>query len=272
MNVPDVLTLLLLGHVLGDFYLQWEDMAKKKIESFGWLCLHGLIYAVCITAPLVIGVKDYELDLLWLILAAGLSHISVDFLRQCNIFHVIEDGKKTEKRYVFVIDQITHIGCLIAAYNIFGKTLAVRAFMTSNLAYPSQKWSLVLLGLLAVIRPIGLLIEKGGIWLFDEGSKFSGDNMSLIDNSNPKASGERQQDSGRMIGYLERIIAFILILITEYGAIGMVIAAKSLVRFPEIKADDKWKKAKYYIIGTFLSMISVFAVMFLLGLLKQPAP
>jgi hypothetical protein len=66
-----------------------------------------------------------------------------------------------------------------------------------------------------------------------------------------------------------------LLIFGEYGAIGFVISAKSIIRFPEINKQDEGdkklpdKKAEYYLIGTLLSMVSTFLVATLLGLISS---
>jgi hypothetical protein len=55
------------------------------------------------------------------------------------------------------------------------------------------------------------------------------------------------------IGWLERFLAMLLILIGQPTGIGFLIAAKSILRFGEIKESRHRKVAEYIIIGTFLS-------------------
>src|SRR5438132_11778342 len=52
---------------------------------------------------------------------------------------------------------------------------------------------------------------------------------------------------GRAIGALERALALTLVLLGEYGAVGWIIAAKSLARF---KALEERGFAEYFLIGT----------------------
>lgn len=58
---------------------------------------------------------------------------------------------------------------------------------------------------------------------------------------------------GRYIGWLERLLIFLLVLMRQPSAIGFLIAAKSILRFGEIKEPTQRKVAEYIIIGTFLS-------------------
>jgi hypothetical protein len=71
--------------------------------------------------------------------------------------------------------------------------------------------------------------------------------------------------AGRIIGILERIIIYVLVLVGQYGAMGLVIAAKAFARF---KAMDEKKFAEYILIGTLLSallsLITAFAVQFMI--------
>lgn len=57
---------------------------------------------------------------------------------------------------------------------------------------------------------------------------------------------------GRTIGALERALTLTLVLLGEYGAIGWIIAAKSLARF---KALEDREFAEYFLIGTLASFL-----------------
>jgi hypothetical protein len=60
-------------------------------------------------------------------------------------------------------------------------------------------------------------------------------------------------EGGRYIGWLERILVMLLVLMNQPNGIGFLIAAKSILRFGEIKDASQRKVAEYIIIGTFLS-------------------
>ena len=57
---------------------------------------------------------------------------------------------------------------------------------------------------------------------------------------------------GRAIGVLERALALTLVLLGQYGALGLLIAAKSLARF---KALEDREFAEYFLIGTLASLL-----------------
>lgn len=60
-------------------------------------------------------------------------------------------------------------------------------------------------------------------------------------------------EGGKYIGWLERVLVMLLVLMDQTGGIGFLIAAKSILRFGEIKDASQRKVAEYIIIGTFLS-------------------
>lgn len=82
------------------------------------------------------------------------------------------------------------------------------------------------------------------------------------------------KDGGRLIGQLERLLAFAFILAGAPSAIGFLVAAKSLFRFGEIKDSSSRKVAEYVIIGTLLSfgfaVVVSFGVRLILDALAGP--
>jgi len=63
---------------------------------------------------------------------------------------------------------------------------------------------------------------------------------------------ESLSNAGKWIGIIERIIVLILVLHDQYEAIGLLVAAKSIVRFNE--KDRQEIKTEYLVIGTLLSI------------------
>lgn len=67
-----------------------------------------------------------------------------------------------------------------------------------------------------------------------------------------RTAGAVQIARGRVIGILERALALTLVLLGQYGALGLVVAAKSLAR---MKALDDREFAEYFLIGTLASLL-----------------
>lgn len=69
---------------------------------------------------------------------------------------------------------------------------------------------------------------------------------------------------GRLIGPLERVLLFVLTLAGAYTLIAAVLAAKGIVRFPEISRDgDGGSRAEYFLIGSLVSWVTALAAAFL---------
>jgi hypothetical protein len=62
---------------------------------------------------------------------------------------------------------------------------------------------------------------------------------------------------GRVIGLLERLTLFFLVLDGQFGALGFVIAAKTMARFKNL--DDR-DFAEYFLVGTLLSLVAAGSV------------
>jgi hypothetical protein len=241
MNFPLVLALLILGHIIGDFYLQWSTMAKRKNDHLGWMVAHGAVYAACMLAVLLIGIEyDNNIWCIWAV--TSISHFIVDLIKGTWF---------AKKRWVFTIDQFVHFVILGAAWSIWGKNLSVCNLVNTKIDFLPQTPILVILGLLMILRPVAELIDSGDIWDFNK-----------ADNIPNKA----QKHAGRMIGYLERIIAFVLLMVGQYSAIAIIIAVKAMAR--GLEKGNKDSPSEYYLIGTLLSMTSVFTITLLLGLIK----
>ncbi len=70
-----------------------------------------------------------------------------------------------------------------------------------------------------------------------------------------------RNNAGAMIGTLERYIMIILLSLGQFGALALVMAAKSISRYEMLKDKDF---AEYYLLGTLLSILIVLVVWLLL--------
>ncbi len=60
-------------------------------------------------------------------------------------------------------------------------------------------------------------------------------------------------DGGTVIGRLERLLIYLFVLSGELGAVGFLVAAKSIFRFGELTNQQNRLEAEYIIIGTLMS-------------------
>jgi len=61
------------------------------------------------------------------------------------------------------------------------------------------------------------------------------------------------EKGGKVIGYLERSLIFLFIFIGQPMGVGLLITAKSILRFGEIKDRENRMEAEYIIIGNLMS-------------------
>lgn len=74
------------------------------------------------------------------------------------------------------------------------------------------------------------------------------------------ASATTGLKGGRIIGPLERVLVFGLMLAGAYVLIAAVLAAKGIVRFPEISRDSaEGERAEYFLIGSLVSWVLALA-------------
>jgi hypothetical protein len=108
----------------------------------------------------------------------------------------------------------------------------------------------VLLGLLLVINESNILIRYIFRIFKLEPKKRPAANPEDADEEKPIDT--REYNAGRIIGILERVIVYFLVLNAQYGAIGLILAAKGVTRF---RGLDEREIAEYVLIGTLLSTL-----------------
>ena len=91
-----------------------------------------------------------------------------------------------------------------------------------------------------------LLIPFGGILIGD-----------FIEQFNPHKNDppETLNNTGKYIGFIERLLVLVFIIVQKFDGVGFLIAAKSLYRFGSAKNDMEKKETEYYFIGTFSSIL-----------------
>lgn len=90
----------------------------------------------------------------------------------------------------------------------------------------------------------------------------------------PTAPGERRLKSGRVLGSMERLFILGLGMTGAFTAAAAVVAAKGLLRYPDVKADQKNAAAgvrpnpvsEYFLIGSFASWLVAVGGLAIVGL------
>lgn len=72
---------------------------------------------------------------------------------------------------------------------------------------------------------------------------------------------ERRLKGGRVIGPLERVLVFGFAVGGNYGGVAAILAAKGILRFPEISKDEgDGSRAEYVLVGSFVSWFLALAL------------
>ncbi len=264
-------TLFLLAHVLGDFYIQTDKIAKKKEKSMKWVLIHGMCYQgvmLLISLPIM----SWEIVLGGTI--AAILHSFIDIVKYIYISYKIKRKKMTQivERNVFFIDQLLHTVCLIGIAYWF-----VRNNVRLNVAYIIEDFFNVveiskvqamtyLLAVLVIHKPVNIAISKL-LMIYkpenkDEDEKHDNNagRIHILQIYKPQNKIDMKHDNnvGRFIGTVERIIMLIFLSIGQYSAIGLVLTAKSIARYDRISKEKDF--AEYYLLGTLLSTVIVIVV------------
>ncbi len=240
--LPQQLSLLLsliLVHLLADFFLQPQaGIAEKAARHYRskFLYMHSVIHGLLSLAVLLIGGADVRLSL-GMAALIGISHL---------LFDLGKSYTPKGKYSWFILDQILHLLVILMAWLYLTDQwpLAVQAVGW----FLSPKPLTVLIAYILITRPLSFLIAITiGKWSHE------------IDNSGSLA------EAGARIGLLERFLTLTFILIDQFAAIGFLLAAKSVLRFGDLKEAHHRKLTEYVLLGTMIS----FATTITLGLVTK---
>ena len=233
MDISLFLILQLIAHLLTDFVFQNNRLARdKNTKGFksSFLIWHGLI------AILLSWLLSFQLNFILGALLIGISHYIID---GCKPFL---NNHKSLGRYAFYIDQFLHIILFIAVSLSF---FSLTDFNPVINVIAAKQYIVLTAGFLFILKPTNIFIKEM---------------LSTFEIESTPQSQELEK-AGRLIGILERILVVIFVLIGQFGAIGFLIAAKSILRYK----DTDLLKTEYVLIGTMLS----FGIAVLVGLLIQ---
>ena len=214
-------TKLLLAHLIADFLLQtnrWVIHKETNKVKSSYLYFHVLLHFM-VTMLLL-----WDLSYWKMVLLIAISHYVIDLakLYATPLFRL--------KSIPFFLDQLLHLIVLYAcAYhtNFLEHTLSL---------FHTMDWALVT-AIVFVSFPSAIIMGK----LLEAMS----DKIELDHKSLPNA--------GKYIGIIERLFVLLFIILGRWEAIGLLIGAKSVFRFNDLKESNNRKLTEYILIGTLLS-------------------
>lgn len=225
---------LLVAHVLGDFVLQpnrWIEAKKKETYKSKYFYLHGVIHLIALLVVL-----EFKVSYWPYIIGIVVSHLLIDLLK-------LNLETKLNTRLLFGLDQLLHLIIVgLVAYSNAPYAIQLKQIYT-----PKALLLVLAVLLLSFVSSIIMKIVMSK-WILEEDK-----------------SEDSLENAGKYIGILERLFVFGFILLNQWSAIGLLIAAKSVFRFGDLSRAKDRKLTEYILIGTLMS----FGLAISTGLLYQ---
>jgi len=214
-------TKLFLAHLIGDFLLQpnkWVLHKEENKAASKYLYFHVLIHLV-VTMLLLWDLSYWKIALLIFV-----SHYVIDLVK-LYVTPLFDN-----KSIPFFIDQALHIlviYCCAYFNNLWTHTTEL---------FEVLDWNLITAAVF-VSFPAAIIMSK----LLEKMSE----QLEMDHESLPNA--------GKYIGIIERLFVLAFIILDQWAAIGLLITAKSVFRFNDLKESNSRKLTEYILIGTLIS-------------------
>ena len=223
-----LILLLIIAHLISDFMLQpqsWSNIKERKlISSFHFIHV------------LIVGILSYILSFdpgfWWAAIILTIIHLLTDILKSLLIL-------RNQLKDYFFLDQLIHLA------TISGVVLAYSNFHGINFIIDIDLRTIgIITGFIFCAKPSNVLI------------KYILKSFSI--ETPTELTGYQDEkglpNAGKLIGIVERYLALTLILQGQFEAVGLIIAAKSILRF------SGTQKSEYVLVGTLLSFsIAIFS-------------
>ncbi|MGI9551551.1 MAG: DUF3307 domain-containing protein [Aurantibacter sp.] len=212
---------LLLAHLIADFLLQptkWVIHKEANKAASKYLYFHILLHFAVMMLLL------WDLSAWKIALIIAISHYLIDLAK------LYTESRFKFKSIPFLIDQFLHvlvIYCCAFYENLWEHTTSL---------FQEMDWAL-LTAIVFVSFPTAIIMGK---LLEGMSSQIEFDHKSL-------------PNAGKYIGIIERLFVLVFIILGRWEVIGLLITAKSVFRFNDLKESNSRKLTEYILIGTLLS-------------------
>jgi len=244
---------LILGHIIGDFPLQTNKLVtqrKERLLRSWWMYVHPLIHGA-IAGGALYALEAGSLGFVavcggFVVLAHGLTDLSKDLISR-------RFSHPRAQPYFFALDQALHVAALVLVAN----WVEFGVFETPTIGELVPPTTLcILVGYAIMWWPMRYFIP-----LVLAG--FLPQNVDSQDTAGQLGLG--LPGAGQLIGRLERVLILTFVLLGRWEAIGFLLTAKSILRFPELSSNAQNQAShpnatpspltpEYVIAGTLLSM------------------
>lgn len=222
---------LLLAHLIADFMLQTRKTCKDKKERH-WRSPHHYMHAMMVFS--FSWLVSWDVCFWRAALLISIAHFFIDIWK----------SYRDDEISWFVLDQIAHVS-VIAAMSRFW-CLRSDWHMPFDIA---PYYVAVAVAVLVCWKPANIFIKL------------------MLKHCSVGIQGDKDSDfnAGGLIGTIERWLTLIFVCLQRYDALGLLIAAKSIIRFSEAQNN----RSEYVLAGTLLSIfIAVLAGMLVMCSLR----
>ncbi len=219
---------LLFAHAIADFLLQTRQMVARKREP-QVLLAHTAIVAA--TAWAAVGFALHPA-----IAVLALLHLAIDALKLWAL---------GDRLGGYLGDQALHLATIAGVATWVPGLYAFGAWGT-----PPPDLSIIAPAL--AVLPEAMAYAAGAIIAAVAGGYAVGKLLDPFLKAEPSLTKDSLKDAGRIIGLVERSLAFFLVVVGQAAGVGLLLAAKSVLRFSTAK-DDR-KISEYVIVGTLASI------------------
>ncbi|MGC8824985.1 MAG: DUF3307 domain-containing protein [Bacteroidales bacterium] len=215
---------LLLAHLIADFLLQptsWVQAKRRHFIASWQLYLHALLHGV-IAFAFVADIAFWP----WA-LALALVHLAIDIAKLYLM-------RRFPHIDWFFPDQAAHLLSLIAI------AMAITKPQLAIVWLDNPKMWLTLTATLLLTYPAAIAINHI---------------MRKWTNEIEESLRLSLKNSGKYIGIFERLLIFTFILYNQWAAIGLLMTAKSVFRFGNLRNENNRKLTEYILLGSFVSLL-----------------
>lgn len=211
-----LILLLIIAHLLSDFIIQ----TKNKRDSAGDVTFN--YYHL-----IVVGITSYLLS------------FDIGFWKAAillTIIHLITEKWKQffkeRNKNLFFIEQAIYLASIIVIVFVHSKLFGINLLIDIGL-----KPIAIITGFIFCTKPSNIIIKY----------LLKGFSIQTPEENSKEPGKQSLPNAGKLIGIVERFLALALIIMDQYEAVGLIIAAKSILRF------NNEKKSEYVLVGTLLS-------------------
>jgi hypothetical protein len=170
------------------------------------------------------------------VLLLGTVHVGFDYGK----YRLLRSRYITDSVWTFLLDPALHgITVAVAAILLSRASTEELEELAASLVGHSDKMVLLLVFYVGVIFGGGHLVRYATRGLTGTVPLLAGETQ------------EQLRNAGMYIGWLERFLILTALLLDSPAAVGLILTAKSIVRYPELKSV---RFAEYFLIGTLLSI------------------